>query len=179
MWDVRRIEHGEQRFGTYCSPAAGSQTFKANIRPRQPEMTRTSKPITAITDACPEFPDWPRRWMGVDEDVPYGLGILEVFAPFIQKMIDDGRARKTIVTHCTNLWLLGGEIIRRVALYNEYHIEPHRMVMNSVGPDGGISCRHLDCEAHVSSYDGTCRRLYRFLQEQGRAGQSRGRPNAG
>ena len=96
-----------------------------------------------IAQICPDFPKWPRRWMGVDDDVPYGEGILKVYAPFLQHLIDSGSSRQVLRRHCTNLWLLGGEIIRQVSTFEEYDVEPRRMVIESVDSEGGLLCRHL------------------------------------
>jgi len=29
-------------------------------------------------DICPDFPEWPESWRGVQKDIPYGQGILNV-----------------------------------------------------------------------------------------------------
>ena len=32
---------------------------------------------------CPDFPEWPERWHGVKEDIPYGQGLLDAMRPFV------------------------------------------------------------------------------------------------
>ena len=128
--------------------------------------------MKTIKDVCPGFEEWPERWKGFDKDVPYGKGILEVFRPFVQSLIDKGMAKKTIVHHCHNLWLLGGEIIREVNTNNQYETIPYRKVIEAIGPDGGIMCQHLETGKDKSSYDSTCRKLYRFLEGNSRTGAS-------
>jgi len=100
------------------------------------------------------------------EDVPYGARLLDVFAPFIRNLISEGHAKKTISRHCDNLWLLGGEIIRDVSLYDEYQTPPREKVADSVGEEGGMLCRHLNGRAESASYDRTCRMLHAFLHKQ-------------
>jgi hypothetical protein len=63
----------------------------------------------------------------------------------------------------TNLWLLGGEIIRNVDLYGEYAIPALEKLRDSVGSDGGPYCRHLNSEYELESFDTTCRKLNKFL----------------
>ena len=65
-----------------------------------------------------------------------------------------------------NLWLLGGEIIRNVNTFDEYDISPDQKLRDSVGPDGGPYCRHLDSEPEVESFHATCRKLHKFLEAE-------------
>ena len=130
------------------------------------EMKSTSPAKQTIEKICPSFRNWPRRWEGLAEDVPYGEGILTVFAPFLQQLIDSGNSRKTVRNHGNNLWLLGGEIIRQVSTFEEYDVPPRRMVMESVDSEGGLLCRHLDTPSACRSYDATCRKLHEFLNEK-------------
>lgn len=85
-------------------------------------------------DIYSDFPEWPMRWMGIEEDVPYGKGILQVMRPFIENLIAGGLSVKTIKKHMDNLWLLGGEIIRDMSMNNEYKkIPPSKKLRNSSG----------------------------------------------
>lgn len=122
--------------------------------------------MKTVIDVCPDFPEWPERWKGINKDVPYGQSIIEIFTPFIQSLIDKGMTKKTIKQHCDNLWLLGGEIIREVSNHNQYKIRPYNKVIKSIDADGGPLCRHLDTEQQMNSYDGTCRKLYKFLENR-------------
>ena len=114
-------------------------------------------------DICPDFPEWPDRWHGMPEDVPYGQGILDVMRPFVVSMISRGLKEKTIRNHIDNLWLLGGEIIRSVSLYDEYNIPPEEYLRRNVDEEGGPLCRHINSEYAQESYDATCRKLHKFL----------------
>ncbi|MCK4623147.1 MAG: hypothetical protein KAT62_13135 [Desulfuromonadales bacterium] len=38
-------------------------------------------------DIIPTFPEWPRQWMGLQEDVPYGQGLIKVMRPFVEHLI--------------------------------------------------------------------------------------------
>jgi len=118
-----------------------------------------------LTDICPDFPEWPERWMGVEKDLKYGKELLEAMQPFAEHIAEGGLAKKTIKRHLQNLWLLGGEIIRNVGLYDEYAIHALEKLRDSVGSDGGPYCRHLDSEYELESFDTTCRKLHKFLNQ--------------
>lgn len=114
-------------------------------------------------DICPDFPEWPDRWMGVQKDKPYGQGILCAMRPFVEHLISRGLTVKTIRRHMDNLWILGSEIIRDVSTFDQYDVPPEQNLRGSVGTDGGPYCRHLHSESEVKSFDATCRNLHKFL----------------
>ena len=120
--------------------------------------------MTTPEDICHDFPDWPKSWMGIEKDQPYGQGILDVMRPFVDNLIAKGLSKKTIRRHMDNLWLLGGEIIRDVSTYNQYYIPPDQMLGDSVDSEGGPYCQHLDSESNQRSFDSTCRKLHKFLE---------------
>ena len=105
-------------------------------------------------DICPDFPEWPDRWAGVQKDISYGQGILDAMRPFVAHLIARGLKEKTIRKHMDSLWLLGGEII----------IPPEEDLRRNPDEDGGPYCRHLDSESQEQSYDTTCRKLHKFLK---------------
>ena len=117
-------------------------------------------------DIRPEFADWPNQWMGVEEDLHYGRGILTAMRPFVEHLIAGGLKEKTIHRHLDNLWLLGGEIIRDVDTSGDYATPPLEKLRESVDPDEGPYCRHLDSESEIKSFNATCRKLYRFLEAE-------------
>lgn len=83
-------------------------------------------------DICPDFPEWSERWHGVEEDIPYGQGLLAAMRPFVLHLIAKELTRKTIRKHMDYLWLLGGEIIRDVGMDEEYDIPPEEKLRQSV-----------------------------------------------
>jgi hypothetical protein len=127
---------------------------------------------------CPDFELWPRRWMGSPEDVPFGEKIVDIFRAFIEDLIESKYAEKTIRKHIDNLWLLGGEIVRKINFDPDLrNSNPLALLMESIGPDGGPYCRHLDTEAEMDSFDATCRKLFKFLKRRG--GSTRGSETGG
>jgi hypothetical protein len=125
-------------------------------------------PMSKLTDICPDFRKWPKRWIGTQRDLDYGKKLLEAMEPFAEDLAESGLTKKTINRHLSNLWLLGGEIIHRVSLYGEYSIPALNKLRESVGPDGGPFCRHLESEAETKSFDSTCRKLHKHLEERNR-----------
>ena len=121
-------------------------------------------PMKQPETLCPDFPEWPIRWKGVEEDEAYGQALLDLMRPFVSHLIAEGMTEKTIRSHIDNLFLLGGEIIRDVSTFDEYKVSAERKLSEAVGPHGGPSCRHLDSEAQVRSFDATCRKLHKFLR---------------
>ena len=115
-------------------------------------------------DICPDFSEWPDRWMGVQRDKAYGQGILDAMRPFVEHLISRGLKINTIRSHMDNLWVLGGEIIRDVSTFDQYDVPPDQNLRDSIGPDGGPYCRHLHSESEVKSFDATCRKLHKFLE---------------
>ena len=92
------------------------------------------------------------------EDIPYGKRLIELFRPFIETMISSGLRDKTIRNHIDNLWLLGGEVIRDVSMYEQYDTPPDIKLNDSIGPDGGPYCNDLHPGSEQASFDRTCRK---------------------
>jgi hypothetical protein len=124
--------------------------------------------MSKFTDICPDYAEWPKRWMGTEQDFEYGKQLLEAMRPFAEFLTEDSLAKKTIKRHLTNLWFLGGEIIRDVNVYSEYSTSAPEKLRESVGPDGGPYCRHLNSEADMKSFDSTCKKLHKYLEDRSR-----------
>ena len=93
----------------------------------------------------PDFDEWPERWMGMEEDLDYGRRLLPYFAEFLQALLEEGLSRRTFALHRDNLWLLGGTIISRVNLFEEYADDPADHTTGSIMiPHQGevFSCRN-------------------------------------
>ena len=127
---------------------------KASIMPTPPSLARL----------CPDLDNWPRSWRYDDTDLATGEHIVECFTPFLLHLIDQGLAWKTLQRHRDHLWMLGGEIIRRL------HEEPalYRQPLNALILElGDEECGPLIwpriTEQQQNSFDATFRKLYRFL----------------
>jgi hypothetical protein len=127
-------------------------------------MTKRPNIPLSVQSVCPNFSDWPQRWKSVPDDEAYGEGLLTVFRPFIEHLLALGYSRRTVVTHCGNLWLLGGEIVRRACIYEEYSALPRQAIIEAIDNEGGMPCRHLSTPSEIAAYDRTCRTLYKYLR---------------
>ena len=113
----------------------------------------------------PDLEEWPLRWQGFDEDLPSGRQIVDSFRPFLEYLALN-YARSTARRHADNLWILGGEIVRRL------HDSPRlrkRSMAELVFPavaGGGLLPYHRDSEEQLRSFEATCKKLRRFLEQQ-------------
>jgi hypothetical protein len=118
-----------------------------------------------------DFYEWPERWKGFDKDVPYGEGIIAIYKPFVDELLSR-LSLNTVKRHLDNLWLLGGELIRKINMDPELRTKtPMELLLDNVDETGGPYCRHLDAEEQMRAYEATCRKLFKFLREQ-RANES-------
>jgi|SRR5882724_7365862 len=130
-------------------------------------VNRVSKPAPS-SDASAydrDLDQWPRSWMGLGKDVPPGEQLLACFRPFIGHLASSSLSPKTIRRHVNNLWLLGGEIIRDLnddSSLRKFAAE--RLLRQTVYEDGGPLI-HTASEDEQRSFDSTCRKLHRFLNQ--------------
>jgi len=118
-----------------------------------------------VSAYCRDLENWPRSWMGLEEDLPPGEGLLTCFRPFIAHLGSSRLSAKTVRRHVDNLWLLGGEIIRGLH-YNPSlrKVAADRLFRDAVHEDGGPLI-HNGSEDEQLSFDATCRKLHRFLTQ--------------
>lgn len=74
----------------------------------------TLAPSSDTSAYCRNLENWPRSWMGLEKDLPPGEELVACFRPFIEHLASSSLSPKTIRRHVDNLWILGGEIIRRL-----------------------------------------------------------------
>ncbi len=113
---------------------------------------------------CPDLATWPERWQFDEHDIAPGQNIVECFKPFLVHLIGQSLAAKTIKRHRDNLWLLGGELIRR--RYEDAKLSKmpaHKAITELIMQDGGPLIWPRITEADQDSLNGTCRKLYKFL----------------
>jgi len=118
----------------------------------------------ALLKLCPDFEEWPHRWRCEDADIALGERLVECFTPFLLHLIDQGLATKTLQRHRDHLWMLGGEIIRRL------HEEPGwqrrsvpHVILQFMDPDCGPLIWPRIPQQQQDSFDAACRKLYQFL----------------
>jgi hypothetical protein len=135
------------------------------------EAVSTAEPACAddqqLAAYCPDLDEWPMRWRYEARDVAPGRQLAACFKPFLRHLLDLGLSGKTLRRHRDHLWLLGGELIRSLHEAPRLRRRPiDQLVLAAVDEDGGPLIRHDASEAQQRSFDATCRKLYRFLNER-------------
>jgi hypothetical protein len=94
--------------------------------------------------------------------------MVECFKPFLRELLALSLSRKTLRLHRDNIWVLGGEVIRRLQMDSRLRRRPvQQVVCDLIGDDGGPLLSHGQSEAEQRSFDATCRKLCRFLTAPG------------
>lgn len=120
-----------------------------------------------LRQACPDLDDWPRSWHVEPADIALGQQIVAVFAPFLLHLLDRGLPKSTVRRHRDNLWLLGGELIRR--RYDDDELARRGVdagIRQLVQGDGGPLIYPRITEAEQDSLDATCRKFERFMRDR-------------
>jgi hypothetical protein len=122
------------------------------------------------SDYYKDFYDWPAGWVSGDEDLKKGNDVLAILAVFIQSIIDDGFAVKTIKNHMGNLNLLGAEIFGR-GDNKDFKLPAKRLLLKYIDGDGGPFIPSWDPNDHIEvsyikSFDSSCNKLYKFILSQ-------------
>lgn len=130
---------------------------------------KTAKKYEKPVDYFKNFYEWPKDWMGAEEDLIIGIALLTQFTPFIESLIKQGLAVKTIKHHMGNLAVLGSEIIRRLNDGDEKNrnLPPRRLLLEYIDDQHGPLVDHWDPndsieETHLKAFDSTCRKLFKF-----------------
>lgn len=135
-----------------------------------PKKQMTAKKYQKPVDYFKDFYEWPKDWMGVKADLVIGDALLRLFTPFIESLIKNGLSVKTIKNHMGNLAVLGSEIIRRLNDGDEKNrkLMPRKLLLEYINDENGPLVHHWDPndsteEAHLKSFDATCRKLFKSI----------------
>jgi hypothetical protein len=139
-----------------------------------PQTKKNTNDVKHPSGYFPDIEEWPENWMGVEEDLEIGHGLLGLFIPFIQHLIDEGWAAKTIKNHGYHLKMLGGEIIERLNQDDEDNrkLSPRELIIHYVDDEGGPLLSYLSPNikaelARHMAYDATCRKFLKFVTLEG------------
>jgi hypothetical protein len=117
-----------------------------------------------LLKACPDLEEWPMRWRYDSADLAPGAALLEEFKPFLLDMLHSELAKKTFNRHRDNLWLVGGEMIRRRRDDPKIERLPiAELVRLMIEEEGGPLISSGSSESLQDEVDATCRKFYRFL----------------
>jgi hypothetical protein len=129
------------------------------------ETTMADIPAMTLAQYCPDLESWPQRWQYDEHDLPIGRDIVECLRPFLLDLLTRELTPKTLRRHRDNLWLLGGELIRR--RYEDTSLKKlpaQQAIAELIEPDGGPLIWPRITQTDQDSLDATCRRLYKFLE---------------
>lgn len=125
----------------------------------------------AMLALCPDLPQWPQRWQIESSDIAVGKRIVVAFMPFLRHLVTQGLATKTLKRHRDNLWLLGGELIRRRHDDEDLKsLSVSELLTELVDEETGPLIWPRINEAEQDAFDVTCRKLHRFLSDSSTAG---------
>ena len=117
-----------------------------------------------LRQAVPDLDDWARSWHVERADIFVGQQIVQVLAPFLLHLLDQGLAKAALRRHRDNLWALGGELIRcrydDDELAKTYIKDALRQLTQDYG--GPLMWPRIT-ESEQDSLDITCRKLNRFF----------------
>lgn len=129
-----------------------------------------TRPRRDLEHYCRDLNGWPRSWMGAEKDLPPGEQLLTLLRPFLEHLAASDLTPKTIQKHVDNVWALGGEFIRE--LHNDASLrrKPVDLVLGQMIEYSGPLLYHgyHGDEDQQRSFDSTCRKLRRFLNEAAR-----------
>ena len=102
--------------------------------------------------------------MGLENDLPPGEQLIALFRPFLEHLAGSNLSPKTIQKHVDNMWVLGGEFIRDLNYDPPLRKKPVEQVLLKLIEYGGPLLYHGG-EDEQRSFDATCRKFRRFLDE--------------
>ena len=102
--------------------------------------------------------------MGLEKDLPPGEQLIALFRPFLEHLAASNLSPKTIQNHVDNMWALGGEFIRDLNYDPSLRKKPVEQVLRKMIEYGGPMLYHGG-EEEQRSFDATCRKFKRFLNE--------------
>jgi hypothetical protein len=107
--------------------------------------------------------DWPQSWAATDEDGPVGRELVAVLRPFMMHLQQQELTRRTLRRHLDNLWLIGGETIRKLDDEPGLRTKPvYELLMEAI--QGGEAPLVGDLtEEQQRTLDATARKLLKFL----------------
>lgn len=118
----------------------------------------------ALAKLCPDLQSWPQSWRYDDTDIALGERLVECFTSFLVHLLGQKLSSKTLQRHRDHLWMLGGEIIRRLQEEPRLRQSPAKeIVLESIDPECGPLIWPRITQQQQDAFDATCRKLYKFM----------------
>src|ERR1700733_12615971 len=102
-----------------------------------------------------DLDQWPRSWMGIEQDLPPGEQLLPYFRRFIEHLASSSLSWKTIRCHVDNLWSLGGELIRDLHYDRSLHNLPADLFVKQAIHEYGGPAIHNGSDDQQRSFEST------------------------
>lgn len=111
-----------------------------------------------------EVPAWPERWRYDEADMVLGKEIVAAMIPFLEHLACSAAAETTLRRHFGNAWVLGGEIVRAAQMDGAIRkLKGRKLLLRFVDEEGGPLLHGYSSEDEQRVFDGTCRKLWRFV----------------
>ena len=143
-----------------------SSMVEKNDKAEDAAIIGNAEADVALLTLCPDLPEWPQRWQMEPDDLLIGAQVVDVFRPFLRHLIRRDLAAKTLKNHRDNLWMLGGELIRR--RHEEPELKGHSvsaLIAELIDDETGPLIWPRISESAQDAFDVTCRQLHRFLSD--------------
>ena len=127
---------------------------------------RSQKRAVDLDVLLARMEEWPASWAGSAADESVGRALVLSLQPFITYLHEQKLSPKTVRRHLDNLWVIGGEIIRR--LHNVPSLRKksaNELLLDAVAAGEAPLVQQLT-EAEQATLDATARKLLRFLPGQ-------------
>ncbi len=114
-------------------------------------------------DVVTPMAGWPKSWAATHEDEPVGRRLAAALQLFMTHLQHQGLSSRTLRRHLDNLWLIGGEIIRR--LHDDparRDNPPHALLLEAIADGEAPLVRDLT-EEQQAALDATARKLLKFV----------------
>ena len=113
---------------------------------------------------CKDIENWPARWEITKQDLVVGQPIRDQLKLFLINCIEKGRSKRTVKMYSDYLWVLGGELIRRLNEdESERVLSAKDLILKHIDSLGGPYWRHARDEFEHAQYDFVCRQFFKFI----------------
>lgn len=132
---------------------------------------KSSAPASPMAD----MEEWPRSWACSRSDEVLGRELVRVMRTFVAALQEEGQSSRTLRRHVDGVWLIGGEIVRRLQDDSSSRRKPARALLLEAVEGGEALLVSGLAEEEQEAVDATARKLRRFLSSSARPRSPRAR----
>jgi len=124
---------------------------------RRPQPSAHPDALLALMDR------WPKSWAVIPKDEAVGRDLTDLMRPFLEHLHQQNLSAKTLRSHLDNLWLIGGEVIRKLHDYSALRKKNSRtLLLDAISGEEAPLIADFT-ERQQRSVDATAGKLLRFL----------------